>query len=66
MLHKISDFCLKVDGLKKTSDRLYNIKYNNPKIIRIVANKANTFAFKFSVSAVKKELEEIYAYLVIK
>ena len=31
MLHKISDFCLKVDGLKKTSDRLYNIKYNNPK-----------------------------------
>ncbi len=31
MLHKISDFCLKVDGLKKTSDRLYNLKYNNPK-----------------------------------
>ena len=31
MLHKISDFCLKVDGLKKTSDNLYNLKYNNPK-----------------------------------
>ena len=31
MIHKISDFCLKVDGLKKTSDRLYNLKYNNPK-----------------------------------
>ena len=31
MLHKISDFCLKVDGLKKTSDKLYNLKYNNPK-----------------------------------
>ena len=31
MLHKISDFCLKVDGVKKTSDRLYNLKYNNPK-----------------------------------
>tara|TARA_B110000305_G_scaffold214513_1_gene251311 strand:+ start:248 stop:436 length:189 start_codon:yes stop_codon:yes gene_type:complete len=31
MLHKISDFCLKVDGLKKTSDRLYNLKYNNVK-----------------------------------
>ena len=31
MIHKISDFCLKIDGLKKTSDRLYNLKYNNPK-----------------------------------
>jgi hypothetical protein len=31
MIHKISDFCLKVDGIKKTSDRLYNLKYNNPK-----------------------------------
>ena len=31
MLHKISYFCLKIDGLKKTSDRLYNLKYNNPK-----------------------------------
>jgi hypothetical protein len=31
MIHKISDFCLKVDGVKKTSDRLYNLKYNNPK-----------------------------------
>ena len=31
MLHKISDFCLKIDCVKKTSDRLYNLKYNNPK-----------------------------------
>ena len=31
MLHKISDFCLKIDGVKKTSDELYNLKYNNPK-----------------------------------
>jgi hypothetical protein len=31
MLNKISDFCLKIDGVKKTSDRLYNLKYNNPK-----------------------------------
>jgi len=31
MIHKISDFCLKVDGVKKTSDRLYNLRYNNPK-----------------------------------
>ena len=31
MIHKISDFCLKIDGVKKTSDRLYNLKYNNPK-----------------------------------
>jgi hypothetical protein len=31
MLHKISDFCNKIDGLKKTSDRLYNLKYNNIK-----------------------------------
>ena len=31
MIHKISDFCLKVDGVKKTSERLYNLKYNNPK-----------------------------------
>ena len=31
MLHKISDFCLKIDGLKKTSDRLYNIKIQQSK-----------------------------------
>ena len=31
MIHKISDFCKKIDGLKTMSDRLYNIKYNNPK-----------------------------------
>jgi hypothetical protein len=31
MLHKISDFCKKIDGLKKQSDRLYELKYNNPK-----------------------------------
>ncbi len=31
MIHKISDLCKKIDGLKKNSDHLYNIKYNNPK-----------------------------------
>ena len=31
MIHKISDFCKKIDGLKTMSDRLYNLKYNNPK-----------------------------------
>jgi hypothetical protein len=31
MLHRISDLCKKVDGLKIQSDRLYNLKYNNPK-----------------------------------
>ena len=31
MIHKISDFCKKIDGVKTTSDRLYNLKYNNPK-----------------------------------
>ena len=31
MIHKISDFCKKIDGVKSTSDRLYNLKYNNPK-----------------------------------
>ena len=31
MIHKISDFCKKIDGLKKMSDRLYSLKYNNPK-----------------------------------
>jgi hypothetical protein len=27
MLHKISDLCNKIDGLKQTSDRLKNAKY---------------------------------------
>ena len=27
MIHKISDFCLKVDGLKKTSDRISGTTY---------------------------------------
>ena len=31
MIHKISDLCKKIDGLKIQSDRLYNTKYNNPK-----------------------------------
>jgi len=31
MIHRISDFCKKIDGLKTMSDRLYNLKYNNPK-----------------------------------
>ena len=31
MIHKISDFCKKIDGLKTMSDRLYNLKYNNIK-----------------------------------
>ena len=31
MIHKISDLCKKIDGLKIISDRLYNTKYNQPK-----------------------------------
>ena len=31
MIHKVSDFCKKIDGLKTISDRLYNTKYNQPK-----------------------------------
>ncbi len=31
MLHKISDFCKKIDSIKSRSDELYNLKYNNPK-----------------------------------
>jgi len=31
MLHRISDLCKKIDGLKIQSDRLYNLKYNTPK-----------------------------------
>jgi hypothetical protein len=27
MIHKISDLCKKIDGLKVISDRLYNTKY---------------------------------------
>jgi len=31
MIHKVSDLCKKIDGLKTISDRLYNTKYNQPK-----------------------------------
>ena len=31
MIHKISELCNKIDGLKRMSDDLYNLKYNNPK-----------------------------------
>ena len=31
MLHKISDFCKKIDSTKAQSDKLYNLKYNNSK-----------------------------------
>jgi hypothetical protein len=31
MLHKISDFCDKIDSVKKKSDELRVMKYGNPK-----------------------------------
>jgi hypothetical protein len=31
MLHKISDFCDKIDGLKRDADKLRHLKYNTPK-----------------------------------
>lgn len=31
MLHKISDFCKKIDVIKKQSDKLYKLKYETPK-----------------------------------
>tara|TARA_B110000967_G_scaffold111516_1_gene114146 strand:- start:266 stop:457 length:192 start_codon:yes stop_codon:yes gene_type:complete len=31
MLHKISDFCNKIDSIKKISDELRTLKYNVPK-----------------------------------
>lgn len=31
MLHKISDFCKKIDSIKAMSDRLMDVKYNQPK-----------------------------------
>ena len=31
MLHRIADLCKKIDGIKKQSDKLYSLKYNNPK-----------------------------------
>ena len=31
MLHKISDFCKKIESIKNISDKLYHLKYNTPK-----------------------------------
>ena len=31
MLHKISDFCKKIDSIKAQADKLYTLKYNHPK-----------------------------------
>ena len=31
MLHKISDFCKKIDSIKSMSDRLMEVKYKQPK-----------------------------------
>ena len=31
MLHRIADLCKKIDSIKSQSDKLYNLKYNNPK-----------------------------------
>jgi hypothetical protein len=33
MLHRIADLCKKIDGIKHQSDKLYNLKYNNPKTL---------------------------------
>ena len=31
MIHKVSDLCKKINGIKTVSDRLYKLKYNKPK-----------------------------------
>ena len=31
MLHKVSDFCKKIENIKNISDKLYHLKYNTPK-----------------------------------
>ena len=31
MLHKISDFCKKIDSIQAQSNRLYDMKYKQPK-----------------------------------
>ena len=31
MIHKVSELCQKIDGIKKVSDRLHKLKYDNPK-----------------------------------
>ena len=31
MLHRISDFCKKIDSIQAQSNRLYNMKYKQPK-----------------------------------
>jgi len=33
MLHRIADLCKKIDGIKIQSDKLYDLKYNNPKTL---------------------------------
>ena len=35
MLHKISDFCDKIDNIKDMSDRLRTMKYGTPKATKI-------------------------------
>jgi hypothetical protein len=35
MLHKISDFCDKIDDLKNMSDRLRDMKYGTPKASKL-------------------------------
>ena len=34
MLHKISDFCDKIDSIKRMSDKLKEMKYGSPKATR--------------------------------
>jgi hypothetical protein len=31
MIHKVSELCKKINGIKAVSDRLYKIKYNKTK-----------------------------------
>jgi len=35
MLHKISQFCDKIDGIKQDADRLRKMKYETPKASKI-------------------------------
>ena len=34
MLHKISDFCKKIDSIQDQSNRLYDMKYKQLKLLR--------------------------------
>ena len=60
MLHKISDFCNKIDSIKKKSDELRVMKYGNPKASEEEINNTILIKGDFTTTDSQKKIKGFF------